>query len=187
MTGLLPDRDQLPPEDVRAGPQARRLRHGRHPLRERRAGHRDRLADQPRPRERPVHRDRRHQGLAPVAAGRAEHDDPSAATASRTRIYTRDPNAPFMTECGQGRLPAAQRPSRGVLRGLRQRLPLRLRRDDPARRRARSSSRSNTIYPNVNDGVEGMYFIQQMRRQQQGERRLAAAEAQAGEESGGTA
>ena len=35
-------------------------------------GTRDGLADQPRPRERSVDRDRRHQGLARVAAGRAE-------------------------------------------------------------------------------------------------------------------
>ena len=36
ITGLLPEQISLPPEDVRAGPGARRLRHGRHPLSERR-------------------------------------------------------------------------------------------------------------------------------------------------------
>ena len=36
MTGPDPRADLLPAEDVRAGPQARRLRHRRHPLRERR-------------------------------------------------------------------------------------------------------------------------------------------------------
>ena len=37
-------------------------------------GTRHGLADQPRPRERSVHRDRRHQGLARMAPGRAEQD-----------------------------------------------------------------------------------------------------------------
>ena len=40
--------------------------------------------------------------------------------------------------------------------------------------------KTNTIYPNVNDGVEGMLLHSAVRRVQQAERRLAAADAQAG-------
>ena len=36
----------------------------------------------------------------------------------------------------------------------------------------------DTIYPNVNDGVEGMYFIQQCVQIERRKRRLAAAAAQ---------
>ena len=75
MTGLLPETDQLPSRrsSSRAASSTTtaqaviRFENGA-------LGTRDRLADQPRPRERPVHRDRRHQGLARVAAGRAEQD-----------------------------------------------------------------------------------------------------------------
>ena len=86
-------RDQLPSEDVRPGPQARRLRHGGDPLRERRAGHGHRLADQPRPRERPVHRDRRHEGLAAMAAGGAQPDDPPPQRPAARHLHPRSQRA----------------------------------------------------------------------------------------------
>ena len=76
------------------------------------------------------------------------------------RLYTRDPNAPFMNASGRGacRLPsghpeaffeafaniycAAYDAMIAVTEG-------------------QSIERVNTVYPNVHDGVEGMYFIQQ--------------------------
>ena len=51
-----------------------------------------------------------------------------------------------------------------------------------AGRPARSSKPTDTIYPNVNDGVEGMYFIQQSVASSAENGSLAAAEAPARQE-----
>ncbi len=75
-------------------------------------------------------------------------------------LYTRDPNAPFMNESGKAacRLPSGHPEAffeafaniyrsaydSMVLRAAGEKIPTK-----------------DTIYPNVNDGVEGMYFIQQ--------------------------
>ena len=76
------------------------------------------------------------------------------------QIYTRDPNAPFMNESGSSacRLPSGHPEAffeafANVYRSA----------YDAMVRRAAGESfeKVNTIYPNVHDGVEGMYFIQQ--------------------------
>ena len=55
--------------------------------------------------------------------------------------------------------------------------------DDMIKRaEGKTFERANTIYPNVYDGVEGMYFIKQCVAIEQAERRLAAAGAQTGQE-----
>jgi predicted dehydrogenase len=75
-------------------------------------------------------------------------------------IYTRDPNAPFATEWGKAacRLPAGH--PEAFLEAFAN--VYRFAYDDMALRAAgKKFERTNTIYPNVNDGVEGMYFIQQ--------------------------
>ena len=76
------------------------------------------------------------------------------------KIYTRDPNAPFMNGSGAAacRLPSGHPEAffeafANVYRSA----------YDAMAERALGSSpeRVDTIYPNVHDGVEGMYFIQQ--------------------------
>jgi predicted dehydrogenase len=75
-------------------------------------------------------------------------------------LYTRDPNAPFMNEWGKAacRLPSGHPEAffeafANIYRAAY---------DDMALRAAgQKFERVNTIYPNVFDGVEGMYFIQQ--------------------------
>lgn len=76
------------------------------------------------------------------------------------QIYTRDPNAPFMNASGQAacRLPSGHPEAffeafANVYRSAYDAMV--------ARAEGQSIERTNTIYPNVNDGVEGMYFIQQ--------------------------
>ena len=116
-----------------------------------------------------------------MASGRAEQDDrpPQRPAARRSTPATR--RARIMSDARQGRLPHSQRPPRGVLRSVRQRLPLRptttwslradgqeVRADEhdlPQRQRRR---RRDVLHP-------------AMRRQQQAKRRLAAAEARAGQ------
>lgn len=76
------------------------------------------------------------------------------------RIYTRDPNAPFMNEAGRAacRLPSGHPEAffeafANIYRAAY---------DDICRRASGSSWETiNTIYPNVWDGVEGMLFIEQ--------------------------
>ena len=76
------------------------------------------------------------------------------------QIYTRDPNARFMNDPGKAacRLPSGHPEAffeafANVYRSAF---------DDMVRRAAGSDfEKTNTVYPNVNDGVEGMYFIQQ--------------------------
>ncbi len=76
------------------------------------------------------------------------------------KLYTRDPNAPFMNEAGRGacRLPSGHPEAffeafANVYRSAYD--------DMIARASGAPFERMNTIYPNVFDGVEGMYFIQQ--------------------------
>ena len=76
------------------------------------------------------------------------------------KIYTRDPNAPFMNGSGAAacRLPSVHPEAffeafANVYRSA----------YDAMADRALGNSieKVDTIYPNVHDGVEGMYFIQQ--------------------------
>lgn len=76
------------------------------------------------------------------------------------KIYTRDPNAPFMNEQGAGacRLPSGHPEAffeafANVYRSA----------YDAMVERAAGNSfeKRDTVYPNVHDGVEGMFFIQQ--------------------------
>lgn len=76
------------------------------------------------------------------------------------RMYTRDPNAPFMNGSGKGacRLPSGHPEAffeafANVYRSAYD--------DMVARASGQAFERVNTVYPNVFDGVEGMYFIQQ--------------------------
>ncbi len=76
------------------------------------------------------------------------------------QIYTRDPNGPFMNALGAGacRLPSGH--PEAFFEAFANVYTAAF--DDMARRASGESiDRRNTIYPNVYDGVEGMYFIQQ--------------------------
>lgn len=76
------------------------------------------------------------------------------------RLYTRDPNAPYMNQSGAAacRLPSGHPEAffeafANVYRSAY---------DDMVRRASGESiERRDTVYPNVYDGVEGMFFIQQ--------------------------
>lgn len=75
-------------------------------------------------------------------------------------IYTRDPNAPFMNGSGKAacRLPSGH--PEAFFEAFAN--VYRFAYDDMVKRAAgQSFERVNTVYPNVYDGVEGMYFIQQ--------------------------
>lgn len=76
------------------------------------------------------------------------------------RLYTRDPNAPFMNDSGKAacRLPSGHPEAfleafANVYRSAYDAMVLRA--------EGKPVEKTNTNYPNVNDGVEGMYFIQQ--------------------------
>jgi predicted dehydrogenase len=76
------------------------------------------------------------------------------------RLYTRDPNAPFMNDAGKAacRLPSGHPEAffeafANVYRAAYDAMILRA--------TGKPFEKVNTVYPNVNDGVEGMYFIQQ--------------------------
>jgi predicted dehydrogenase len=76
------------------------------------------------------------------------------------RLYTRDPNAPYMNDSGKGacRLPSGHPEAffeafANVYRSAYDAMILRA--------EEKKFEMKDTIYPNVNDGVEGMYFIQQ--------------------------
>ena len=76
------------------------------------------------------------------------------------RIYTRDPNAPFMNASGKAacRLPSGHPEAffeafANIYRGAYDAMELAL--------TGQPFERTNTIYPNIHDGVEGMYFIEQ--------------------------
>ncbi|MEX2141723.1 MAG: Gfo/Idh/MocA family oxidoreductase [Pirellulales bacterium] len=75
-------------------------------------------------------------------------------------IYTRDPNAPFMNDAGKAacRLPSGHPEAffeafANVYRSSYDAMV--------ERAEGKKPENVNTVYPNVNDGVEGMYFIQQ--------------------------
>jgi predicted dehydrogenase len=75
-------------------------------------------------------------------------------------IYTRDPNAPFMNAMGKAacRLPSGHPEAffeafANVYRAAYDAMELAT--------TGRPFERTNTVYPNVHDGVEGMYFIEQ--------------------------
>ena len=75
-------------------------------------------------------------------------------------LYTRDPNAPFMNESGKAacRLPSGH--PEAFFEAFAN--VYRFAYDDMAKRAAgQSFEKKNSIYPNVYDGAEGMYFIQQ--------------------------
>ncbi len=76
------------------------------------------------------------------------------------RIYTRDPNAPFMNDSGKGacRLPSGHPEAffeafANIYASAYDAMVLRA--------EGKAFERKDTIYPNIHDGVEGMYFIQQ--------------------------
>jgi len=91
-------------------------------------------------------------------------EEPNAMIVRRNRqphqIYSRDPDAPYLGELGRAacRLPAGHPEAffeafANIYRAAY---------DDIVRRiTGQEFERVNTVYPNVNDGVEGMYFIQQ--------------------------
>ena len=91
-------------------------------------------------------------------------EEPNQMTVRRNgqphAVYTRDPNAPYMNDSGKGacRLPSGHPEAffeafANVYRSAY---------DDMAKRAAGETfEKTNTIYPNVQDGTEGMYFIQQ--------------------------
>ena len=75
-------------------------------------------------------------------------------------IYTRDPNAPYMNEAGQAacRLPSGHPEAffeafANIYRAAFDNMALRA--------TGKKFETTDTVYPNVNDGVEGMFFIQQ--------------------------
>jgi predicted dehydrogenase len=75
-------------------------------------------------------------------------------------IYTRDPNAPYMNESGKAacRLPSGHPEAffeafANIYRAAYDNMVLRA--------TGKKFEAINTVYPNINDGVEGMYFIQQ--------------------------
>ena len=76
------------------------------------------------------------------------------------RLYTRDPNAPFMNGSGAAacRLPSGHPEAFfGAFANV-----YRSAYDAMVQRAAGETvERRDTVYPNVHDGVEGMYFIQQ--------------------------
>jgi predicted dehydrogenase len=76
------------------------------------------------------------------------------------KLYTRDPNAPFMNASGQAacRLPSGHPEAffeafANVYRSAYDAMALRA--------CGKAFEKVDTVYPNVHDGVEGMYFIQQ--------------------------
>jgi predicted dehydrogenase len=75
-------------------------------------------------------------------------------------IYTRDPNAPFMNDAGKAacRLPSGHPEAffEAFANVYRAAYDAMLERAE-----GKKPENVNTVYPNVNDGVEGMYFIQQ--------------------------
>ncbi len=76
------------------------------------------------------------------------------------QLYTRDPNAPFMNSLGKAacRLPSGH--PEAFFEAFAN--VYRFAYDDMVTRAANQSfERRDTVYPNIYDGVEGMYFIQQ--------------------------
>lgn len=91
-------------------------------------------------------------------------EDPNQMTVRRNghphAIYTRDPNAPYTNEPGKAacRLPSGHPEAffeafANIYRAAYDNMALRA--------TGAKFEATNTVYPNINDGVEGMYFIQQ--------------------------
>lgn len=91
-------------------------------------------------------------------------EEPNVLTLRRNgqphAIYTRDPNAPYMNDSGKAacRLPSGHPEAffeafANIYRSAYDAII--------ARATGTAWEKVNTVYPNVNDGVEGMYFIQQ--------------------------
>ena len=160
MTGVLPESSQLQFEDVRRRSPVGRLRYRGDSLRKRRTRNRHRFADQPRSRERFGNRNRRHQRITPLATGEPERIDLPAKRQAASDLHPRSERS--FHECvGCGRLVDCRRvtpkPSSKPLPTSTPR-PLTT---WPSRAAGETIERRDTIYPNVYDGVEGMYFIQQ--------------------------
>ena len=170
-----PRADFVHPEDFRAGPAGRRLRHGHDPLPQRRPGHRDGLADQPWPGKRHLDRGGRHQGVAGMAPGRAEQDDrprqrPAAQDLHARRRPLSDRRPPPRPAASPAAIPKA------TWKRSPTSTPPRMT-TWPAGPAGRSSRPQNTLYPNVADGVDGMNFITQAVASSQKRRPVAVAEA----------
>ncbi len=76
------------------------------------------------------------------------------------QIYTRDPNAPYMHPAGSAacRIPSGH--PEAFLEAFANIYTAAF--DDMAKRAAgQNIERKDTVYPNIYDGVEGMFFIQQ--------------------------
>ena len=83
-------------------------------------------------------------------------------TVNRIKIYTRDPNAPFMNESGAAACRIAHRGHpEAFFEAFCQHLYAAAFDDMAKRAEGKTFERRDTVYPNVYDGVEGMYFIQQ--------------------------
>ena len=161
MTGLLPETVSCNLQDLRDRPQARRLRPGRDPLRERRAGH----ASPPRRSATAARTICSSRSTAPRARWQWRQEEPNEMIVRRNgqphAIYTRDPERPLHERSRQGRLPACRA---ATPRRSSRPLPTSIARPTTTwslRATGKKFDAGNTIYPNVNDGVEGMYFIQQ--------------------------
>lgn len=77
-----------------------------------------------------------------------------------SRTYTRDPNAPFLSSCATESCRVPSGHPEGYLEAFGN--IYRSAFDDMSKRAlGQSFDRNNTAYPNVNDGVDGMHFIQQ--------------------------
>ncbi len=85
-------------------------------------------------------------GVARMAPGGAEQDARPRQRPAAPDLHPR-PGGPYLTADGQRLVPAAERPPRGVLRGVRQRLHRRLRRHGPAAPPARSSTAPTASTP----------------------------------------
>lgn len=91
-------------------------------------------------------------------------EDPNTLVVRRNghphQLYTRDPNAPYMNSLGKSacRLPSGH--PEAFFEAFAN--VYRFAYDDMVKRASKQSfERRDTIYPNIYDGVEGMYFIQQ--------------------------
>jgi hypothetical protein len=91
-------------------------------------------------------------------------EEPNVMTIRRNgqphALYTRDPNAPFMNEAGKSacRLPSGHPEAFFEAFGNVYRSAY----DDMVKRAlGQPFEKVNTVYPNVQDGTEGMFFIEQ--------------------------
>ena len=88
MTGLLPAENKLPPQDLRRGAGAGRLRYRCRSVRKWRFGHGHRFADLTWSRKRPLYRNRRNEGVAVLASGKPQRNDRSLQWQAAPNIHT---------------------------------------------------------------------------------------------------